>query len=161
MPRLGWQPSEETRAKYRAAWVRRRSRAPSIWDRIEVGDCWIWKGSSRGYYGQYQYKGRSYLAHRYVYELLVAPIPAGMTLDHLCRNRPCVNPDHLEVVSSRINILRGASPHAINARKTHCKRGHEFTPENTTFLKGGGRRCRICARAKWSRWWRRHHQVTA
>jgi hypothetical protein len=83
-------------------------------------------------------------AHRVVYEALVGPIPTGLQLDHLCRTRACVNPAHLEPVTRRENILRGESPSAVHARKTHCIRGHEFTPENTHTRSDGSRSCRKC-----------------
>lgn len=75
-----------------------------------------------------------------------ADIPPGMVIDHLCRNRRCVNPDHLEVVQKRTNSLRGIGPAAINARKTHCKSGHAFTADNTYMFRGT-RCCRACNRA--------------
>jgi hypothetical protein len=74
-----------------------------------------------------------------------------MQLDHLCRVRGCVNPDHLEVVTGATNTLRGISSPAINARKTHCRRGHEFTPENT-YIDRGSRRCKACRRLIQNRW---------
>jgi hypothetical protein len=97
---------------------------------------------------------RNQFAHRLAYELFVGPIPEGQTIDHLCRNRPCVNPGHLEVVDMRTNLLRGSSPTAQNARKTHCKHGHEFTPENTALKQGRYRICRTC-RARRNREYRR------
>jgi hypothetical protein len=111
--------------------------------------CWVvdlWKGAR---YGRVVYKGRKWLAHRAFYDLLVGPIPEGLTLDHLCRNTPCVNPEHLEPVTQRENNLRADdSPTTQNARKTHCKRGHEFTPENTTVC-NGSRYCRACMRRRY------------
>ncbi|MEU4967832.1 HNH endonuclease signature motif containing protein [Streptomyces smyrnaeus] len=123
--------------------------------RASANECWEWTGelSEKGY-GRTQRKGRYTGAHRAVYEHLVGPIPEGLVLDHLCRNPPCVNPAHLEPVTNRDNILRGIGVGAINAQKTHCIRGHEFTPENTLRLgpnwPGGPdrRACRTCRRAK-------------
>ncbi len=105
--------------------------------------CWDWIAAceSRGY-GHF-YAGRYWCAHRVSYELFVGPIPIGLTLDHLCRNRRCVNPEHLEPVSHRENILRGMSPLADNARRTHCRRGHPLFGDNVK-LENGGRRCLCC-----------------
>lgn len=115
-----------------------------------LGPCWLWTGylhsPEAGGYGRLTVDGREVLAHRYAYELLVGPIPGGLPLDHLCRVTLCVNPAHLEPVTHAVNIHRGFSIQAFNARKTHCIRGHEFTPENTLIRPEGGRRCRICTR---------------
>lgn len=116
--------------------------------RVDVqGDCWLWIGppSSEGY-GRVHFDGGERKAHRHVYEVLVAPIPDGLHLDHLCRVRHCVNPDHLEPVQPRVNYLRGVGPTAVNARKSICAHGHAFTVENTVLLSGGRRRCRTCQR---------------
>jgi hypothetical protein len=79
--------------------------------------------------------------------MLVGPVPDGLVLDHFaCDNPPCVNPSHLRPVTHWENSSRGNSPAAVNARKTHCKNGHEFTPENTGTLHGYGRWCRECDR---------------
>jgi len=85
-------------------------------------------------------------AHRVAWELLRGPIPAGMHLDHLCRNPSCVNPAHLQVVSQRVNNLRGISPPAINARKTHCPAGHPYDAANTYISPEGWRQCMTCRR---------------
>jgi len=113
---------------------------------IGGGGCWEWVGSqtSDGY-GQWRAFGE-HVAHRAVYRLLRGAIPEGLTLDHLCRNTGCVNPDHLEPVTIRENLLRGEGACAKNARKTHCLRGHPFNTDNTYLRKGGGRRCRTCDR---------------
>lgn len=116
-------------------------------DRRGPDDCWEWRGSVWNGYGQFRSHGITVRAHRYAYELLVGPIP-DETLDHLCRNRACVNAEHLEPVSAVENARRGESVPAVNARKTHCKRGHEFTPENTYVWKPGHRACKTCARAR-------------
>ena len=119
-----------------------------FWSKVDRGDgCWAWLGTptEKGY-GRLDVDGRFWMAHRYSYTLLVGPIPDGLQIDHLCRNRLCVNPAHLEPVTQRENIVRGISPAAMNASKTHCKRGHEFTPENTGVDASGGRYCRTCKR---------------
>lgn len=131
-----------------------------FWSRVDregpLG-CWLWTGSLTGEgYGSFSGPGRvNVLAHRFSWSLHGGPLIEGQVLDHLCRVRHCVNPDHLESVSDRVNVLRGIGPTAINARKTHCKRGHEFTPENTkTYYEpsAGGfrRRCTAC-RSEWER----------
>lgn len=122
-----------------------------FWSKVDAtGDCWEWMGSRHLGYGQWHTPRPAHLvvlAHRHVYELLVGPIPDGLQVDHLCRNRACVNPDHIELVTHRVNTLRGTSPAALNARKTRCIRGHGFTPENTEYRRSGERRCRTCRRA--------------
>ena len=114
--------------------------------------CWEWTASktSEGY-GKIFLRGRNVRAHRLSYVLLVGPIPEGMILDHLCRNPSCVNPAHLEPVSHRTNCLRGVSPAARNAAKSHCANGHEFTSENTSWVSHRGRperRCLTCHRER-------------
>ncbi|HEV2928117.1 MAG TPA: HNH endonuclease signature motif containing protein, partial [Propionibacteriaceae bacterium] len=95
--------------------------------------CWPWTANRMDSgYGRYSIDGRSKLAHRISYELSVGSIPDGLQIDHLCRNKPCVNPTHLEAVTQRENLLRGDTVPARNAARTHCANGHEFTPENTS-----------------------------
>jgi hypothetical protein len=107
--------------------------------------CWEWQGfkNERGY-GSITVDGKSKRTHKHFYETLVGPIPTGMVLDHLCRNRGCVNPDHLEVVTNKENILRGQGLAAKNAKKTHCPQGHEYTFENTYRQSNNGRQCIMC-----------------
>ncbi|MEU6397826.1 HNH endonuclease signature motif containing protein [Streptomyces cinnamoneus] len=111
-----------------------------------TGICWLWTGAiNRGGYGAIS-KGRregAAIVHRVVWELLVGPIPNGADLDHLCRVRACCNPDHLEPVTRVTNVARG-SRRAGAPRRTHCKRGHAFTPENSIPNGPNGRSCRIC-----------------
>lgn len=113
----------------------------------ESSGCWEWAGNKlRLGYGHFKLNGKNRKAHRVSYELLKGPIPLGLTIDHLCRNTSCVNPDHLEPVTQRVNVLRSNNQAARNARKTHCKHGHEFTAENTVIVPLG-RQCRLCLRA--------------
>lgn len=126
--------------------------------------CIEWTGGLNGAgYGQFYRGGRNSAnetgkgyAHRYAYEYYVGPIPDGMHLDHLCRNRKCCNPAHLEPVTHRENILRGSAPAARHARKTHCPAGHEYSGDNLYVHPVKGQRiCRMCgklrARAKYQR----------
>ena len=110
--------------------------------------CWIWTGAKNddGYGAFTPIIPRPQLrAHRYAYELTIGPIPSGLTLDHLCFVRHCVRPSHLEPATSRANILRGQGRAAVNARKTHCIRGHELSGGNLIFnSKTSSRHCRIC-----------------
>ncbi|TXH09365.1 MAG: HNH endonuclease [Spirochaetes bacterium] len=98
------------------------------------------------------------LAHRTAYRLAGGVIPDGMTIDHLCRNKVCVNVFHMEVVTRGENSRRAGGVEAAAAKRraqTHCKRGHEFTPENTHTDGRGRRACKACRRATSSTWWRR------
>ncbi len=131
-----------------------------FWPKVEKSDgCWIWLASKdRCGYGRFNVTWHPTMrAHRFAYELLVGPVPYGMQLDHLCRNPSCVNPAHLEPVTSRENTLRGEGRAARQARQTHCKRGHQFTPENTYVCPKGHRYCRHCKRVthrEYMRVWR-------
>lgn len=106
---------------------------------------WVGSISPQGY-GQFQSGDGSSLAHRIAYELAFGKIPETLVIDHLCRNRACVNVEHLELVTQRVNILRGIGESAKNVVKTHCKNGHEFTSANTYITVRGSRLCRICRR---------------
>lgn len=126
--------------------MRKRNPHERFWEKVDTsGECWLWTAylDYKGY-GRLHVGDKVILAHRWAYEALVGPIPEGLTVDHLCRVRRCVNPYHLEAVSATENVMRGESLPAQNARKTHCKRGHEFTPENTYSVGEKGRGCRTC-----------------
>ncbi len=112
--------------------------------RIQSNGCWEWMGPKGGLgYARLQLNGEAVYVHRWSYEQTSGPIPAGLGIDHLCRNHGCVNPGHLEAVTTRENCLRGISPAAVNAVMTHCVHGHEFTDENT-YRWRGHRKCRAC-----------------
>lgn len=112
---------------------------------VPESGCWIWLGSHNSHgYGQFHIRNRGIGAHCFSYEHYCGSIPQGMTIDHLCRVRSCVNPHHLRVVSNRQNVLSGIGLTAKNAIKTHCARGHEFDLLNTIYRRTGGRRCRAC-----------------
>lgn len=113
--------------------------------------CWLWTGrvGSSGYGRVHRKYGVQVQAHRFVYEAFRGPIPEGMSIDHLCRVRRCVNPDHLEPVTIRENILRSpSSPSAVNARKTHCKHGHSLDEGNVYHRLNHGRTFRLCKQCK-------------
>jgi len=113
----------------------------------ELGPCWMWLAfcdvHGYGKFGGLDWR-QVQLAHRFSFELLVGPIPKGLTLDHLCRNPRCVNPAHLEPVTHKDNVLRGESPMAKQAKQTHCKRGHLLPPKNER----GKRECAECGRIR-------------
>ena len=136
---------------------------PRFWSKVAIpvlpqgeflpSDCWEWiAGRTTAGYGTFApgREKRTY-AHRFSYELLVGPIPEGLHIDHLCRNRGCVNPDHLEPVTNRENGRRGMAAMVGRARCaaiTHCPQGHAYTKENTYVDKRRCRQCRECSRAR-------------
>ena len=111
--------------------------------------CWEWTGTldQCGYGRDVRWGGHRERAHRILYRIFVGDIPEGAQLDHLCRVRHCVNPEHLEAVSQQENIRRGMTGklNHHNAHKTHCSRGHGFTDSNTYIRPNGGRMCKRCA----------------
>lgn len=126
------------------------------WPLVEVKEngCWECNGALWEGYKTLTVEGKTVRLHRFFYEKLVGEVQGGLVLDHLCRNRACCNPFHLEQVTDKENILRGKGIAAQNSIKTHCKRGHEFTPENTYIKNGrlggrvGGRTCRACSKVR-------------
>lgn len=112
-------------------------------------NCWIWTGAVERFgYGKFSVSRRSVMAHRFSYHHFKGSIPEGLTLDHLCRVPSCVNPDHLEAVTLRENLLRGNTFQAKNKAKTHCPHGHPYDKENTFIRKDGARTCKECMRAR-------------
>lgn len=122
-----------------------------FWSKVKpplgIGECWIWLGTDAGNgYGVFFYQHKNIQAHRFAYECLIGKIPDGLQIDHLCRNRKCVNPYHLEPVTTRENLLRGETIAARNARKKYCAKGHLLAGNNLVRynLKEGRRACRLC-----------------
>lgn len=131
---------------------------------VTESGCWIWMASHyRDGYGCINFNGKNCAAHRATWTIINGPIPEDRQLDHLCRVRSCVNPNHLELVTQKENILRGTSRSAINAVKTQCPNGHSFTPDNT-YSQHIGRRiqrsCKICRRKAFNDWYARSKQGT-
>lgn len=104
--------------------------------------CWLWMGTTVDDYGRFWCNGRVRRVHRYVYETVRGAIPDGLTIDHRCNTTICVNPDHLDAVTNKANVLRSSNPTAVNARKMTCKKGHPFTRKDTR----GYRMCGPCPR---------------
>lgn len=128
-----------------------------------MSGCWLWSGAlADGGYGAFRgHEGKSVKAHRWFYEQNKGPVPDGLELDHRCRVRSCVNPEHLEPVTRRVNTLRGISPAAINATKTHCVRGHPLFGPNLYLRRNGQRGCRSCLTAQLIRFCARPHAIPA
>jgi hypothetical protein len=124
---------------------------------IDPGDCWLWLGyvGPNGY-GQIRYNNERWAAHRLVWTALVGDIEEA-TLDHLCRVRHCVNPDHLEPTTTKENVLRGQGRTARQARQTHCKYGHPLLGDNLWVYRGT-RLCRTCRRQR-TREWKQRQRV--
>lgn len=129
-------------------WSKVLRAGPTPEHRPDLGSCWTWLGSlnSHGYGQFYPVHGPPVASHRFMYELVVGPIPAGLTIDHLCWNTACCNPAHMEPVTRGENARR-ADGGAHNRAKTHCPRGHAYDAANT-YTYRGGRHCRACGRMR-------------
>ena len=118
-----------------------------FWDKVDLNGplwngtpCFLWTAAhDKDGYGKFDLDR----AHRFAYEAYVGPIPEDLEIDHLCRNRPCVNWAHMEPVTGQVNKLRGIGPSAVNAVKTHCPQGHPYDELNTIVVRTG-RQCRAC-----------------
>ena len=123
-------------------------------------DCWIWGASHyKNGYAKFWANGKSIKAHRFAYELLVGIIPVHLEIDHLCRNRGCVNPKHMETVTRSENTRRGLLPNigrVFQRSKTHCPAGHAYDLINTYFRHDGGRDCKACSSRR-GKIWRQAH----
>lgn len=131
-----------------------------LWENVDKTSnpkgCWEWRGfTAPSGYGHIHWKTRPHRVHRVSWELLRGLIPDGMYMDHLCRNKICVNPEHLEIVTPRENVIRGISPAALRSKQAHCIRGHLLAGENLYLKKGVHgieRQCRECGRERCRRW---------
>jgi hypothetical protein len=157
-------PSRVTEKRQRKAVM--ENHVPRFWSKVEKTDgCWIWRGatSGRGYGAFYLARGNKILAHRAAYQMVIGPVPDGADLDHLCRNKMCVNPAHLEAVSHAENVRRGAVPN-----REFCRRGlHRITADNIyPGTKGSCYQCRrdwVAANREhlraWERDWRQRRKT--
>lgn len=142
---------------------------------VTESGCWEWQGAiqkrakGRGGYAVATVGGKYALLHRAMYEYLVGSIPDGAQVDHICHNRDpecpsgsacrhrrCVNPDHLEPVRPRVNVMRGNSPARFNIEKTKCPYGHDYDATNTLVTKNGRRACRVCKKRRYDEWYAMH-----
>lgn len=132
-----------------ASWTLNEAIQSRFWAKVVKGDgCWAWAAARNQHgYGQFRLDGRMRAAHRVAYELMIGPIPDGLDIDHLCRVRHCVNPAHLEPVTTQENVRRGLLAETNRARGmaiTHCKHGHCLDGDNAYRGPDGFRKCRAC-----------------
>lgn len=136
----------------------RKNTEADFWRKVDKeapNGCWQWLGSqgAKGY-AQWHIAGKIIYVHRYAYNVLVGEIPPELIIDHLCRNRSCVNPEHIELVTQRENILRGIGLAAQGSVATHCPQGHPYDDQNT-YIYQGRRYCRACGRQRTSNYEKR------
>lgn len=146
-PRVGWGHCNK---HYRRLRRTGRLDKPSVEERFFAhvsegpGGCWLFDKSNDKGYAAFNVDSTPIEGHLWCYRFLIGEVPDGLTLDHLCRVRCCVNPWHLDPVPHRVNILRGVGPAAVNAKRTQCVNGHPFTRANTYVTPNGRRQCRAC-----------------
>src|SRR5579859_394860 len=153
----GWCPKHYARWFRKGTPARAETDSEKFWGHVDKSsECWVWTGylDSHGY-GLFRAPGLRIRSHRFAYQELVGPIPDGLELDHLCRNRRCVNPAHLEPVTTRENLRRSEGISARHARQTHCLRGHLLDEANTAIRRDGSRLCRTCDRIRGAAYKRR------
>lgn len=150
---MPWLKVEQERVHARALLESQSSRTldigdgrlpPTFWNKVAITEgCWLWTAALRQGYAAF-WLGKTMPAHRFAYEALIGPIPDGLQIDHLCRNRSCVNPNHMEAVTAQSNSLRAPTGGAANAMKSRCSRGHPFIGTNLEIQADGRRCCRTC-----------------
>ena len=132
-----------------------------FWSKVAVlnkNQCWLWKSAlAPNGYGKFSINNYPCSAHRISFEICKGIIPEELVIDHICRNRSCVNPSHLRAVTYRINNIENSdSVAAKNINKTHCAQGHEYSKDNTKIRKSKARECRICIKT-----WKQNHTKRA
>lgn len=145
---------------------KRKTDSCRFWEKVANGPngCWNWTGGRQpNGYAQFNFGGTGVLVHRYAYKELIGPLVDGLTIDHLCRNRICVNPAHLEQVTYRENIFRGSNAAVMNSKKAVCQSGHELHGGNLYIHtdRGGGshRYCRQCNKERMRKWRRKKRSI--